>query len=408
MTSSDPSALPSRKRGGETQNTYTLGDFYKVSDVSITPEGKDKTTIVKSGTNDAIDLLLKAKVEVPDEYKSQFETYAKNDPVYFRFAVRMHNTSQDDTGTDQILTQDIRVSSVKLGENTLGEQDYTYEVSNGVLYFTVKNKKGVDFSNVNIEAQLRLNYAGEMDTQFPMRKGNDSTSGISFSVNAAIAYNENSLDGSLMNGSNENSQKFYRETINSVRINYYAYDTVSNDGNVSQLGINGKEVADQGGVTITTQGIYNATDIAGLNTTEEEDESYPYYLIGSLELQKKDNSGKYTDVTMSDYIKSVSINKGNTQNPGQKYEFEIPLTPAQVQNLATEPLKIDFSYFVKSDKALEDLGDQAQYANYKVILTAHLANKSGTALVEDVSDYLIYTNAKFYNGIISTRDFDQK
>ena len=410
MTSSDPSALPSRKQG-ETQNTYTLGDFYKVSDVSITPEGKDKTTIVKSGTNDAIDLLLKAKVEVPDEYKSQFETYAKNDSVYFRFAVRMHNTSQDDTGTDQILTQDIRVSSVKLGENTLGEQDYTYEVSNGVLYFTVKNKKGVDFSNVNIEAQLRLNYAGEMDAQFPMRKGNDSTSGISFSVNAAIAYSENSLDGSLMNGSNENSQKFYREKINSVRINYYAYDTVSNDGNVSQLGINGKEVADKDGVTITTQGIYNATDIAGLNTTEEEDESYPYYLIGSLELQKKDNSGKYTDVNMSDYITSItseSVNKGSSKNSDQKYEFEIPLTSAQVQNLATEPLKIDFSYFVKSDKALEELGAQAQYANYKVILTAHLANKSGTALIEDVSDYLIYTNAKFYDGIISTRDFDQK
>ena len=408
MTSSNPSALPSRKRGKESQNTYTLGDFYKVSDVSITPEGKDKTTIVKSGTNDAIDLLLKAKVKVPDEYKSQFETYAKNDPVYFRFAVRIHNTSQDDTGTDQILTQDIRVSSVKLGENTLVEQDYTYEVSNGVLYFTVKNKKGVDFSNVNIEAQLRLNYAGEMDAQFPMRKGNDSTSGISFSVNAAIAYSENSLDGSLMNGSNENSQKFYREKINSVRINYYAYDTVSNDGNVSQLGINGKEVADQGGVTITTQGIYNATDIAGLNTTEEGNESYPYYLIGSLELQKKDNNGKYTDVNMSDYIKSVSTNKGNTQDPGQKYEFKIQLTSEQVQNLATEPLKIDFSYFVKSDKALEELGAQAQYANYKVILTAHLANKSGTALIEDVSDYLIYTNAKFYNGIISTRDFDQK
>lgn len=411
MTSSNPSALPSRKRGGETQNTYTLGDFYKVSDVSITPEGKDKTTIVKSGTNDAIDLLLKAKVEVPDEYKSQFETYAKNDPVYFRFAVRMHNTSQDDTGTDQILTQDIRVSSVKLGENTLGEQDYTYEISNGVLYVTVKNKKGVDFSNVNIEAQLRLNYAGEMDAQFPMRKGNDSTSGITFSMNAAIAYSENSLDGSLMNGSNENSQKFYRETINSVRINYYAYDTVSNDGNVSQLGINGKEVADQGGVTITTQGIYNATDIAGLNTTEEGDESYPYYLIGSLELQKKDNNGKYTDVNMSDYITSItseSVNKGSSKNSDQKYEFKIQLTSAQVQNLATEPLKIDFSYFVKSDKALEDLGTQAQYANYKVILTAHLANKSGTALIEDVSDYLIYTNAKFYNGIISTRDFDKK
>ena len=128
-------------------------------------------------------------------------------------------------------------------------------------------------------------------------------------------------------------------------------------------------------------------------------------------MQKKDNNGKYTDVTMSDYITSitsVSANKGSSKNSDQKYEFEIPLTSAQVQNLATEPIKIDFSYFVKSDKALEKLGDQAQYANYKVILTAHLADKAGTALVEDVSDYLIYTNAKFYNGIISTRDFDSE
>ena len=69
---------------------------------------------------------------------------------------------------------------------------------------------------------------------------------------------------------------------------------------------------------------------------------------------------------------------------------------------------IDFSYFIKSDEALEALGDQAQYANYKVILTALLANKAKTALVENVSDYLIYTNAKFYDGIISTRDFDEK
>ena len=379
--------------------------------MSITPEGKDKTTIVKSGTNDAIDLLLKAKIEVPDEYKSQFETYAKNDQVYFRFAVRMHNTSQDDTGTDQILTQDIRVSSVKLGENTLGEQDYTYEVSNGVLYFTVKNKKGVDFSNVNIEAQLRLNYAGEMDAQFPMRKGNDSTSGISFSVNAAIAYSENSLDGSLMSGSDENRQKFYRETINSVGITYYACDTVSNDGNVSQLGINGKEVADKGGVTITTQGTYNATDISGLNTTDEDDKAYPYYLVGSLELQKKttDSNGNtgYQTVNMSDYITTVSLNNETVQNQEAQYVFKMQLTKEQVNNLATEPIKMDFSYFVKSDKSLEDLGNNSQYANYKVILKAHLANKYETALIEDVSDYIIYTNAKFYNGIISTRDFDK-
>ena len=382
-----------------------------MSDVSITATGKDGTGSMKSGTNDSIDLMLKATVTVQDAYKEQFESYAKNDPVYFRFAVQMHNSSLDDTGSDQILTNAVDVSEVLLGDTPLSAQDYTCEVSDGILYFTVKNKKGADFSSAHINVKLKLGYAGgEIDEQFPMRTGTDSTSGINFSVNAAIAYSENGLDGSTMSDSEQNGNRFYREKISAVSITYYAYDTVSEDGNVSQLGINGKEVADNGGVSITTQGIYNATDITGLNTTDETNESYPYYLVGSLELQKKTGnagSSTYKPVNMSDYMKSVSLNKGTEETPEEKYIFKIQLTEEQVQNLATEPLKIDFSYFVKSDKELEALGNQAQYANYKVILTAHLENQSGTALVEDVSDYLIYTNAKFYNGIISTRDFDE-
>ena len=417
MTSSDPSALPSRKRSvagnSMEQNTYTLGKFYNVTDVTITPEGEDKTGSIKSEINDYIDLDLNAKITVPEGYKTQFNTYANNDPAYFRFAVQMHNQSQDDTGSDQILTNAVQALSVKLGRTELSAEDYTCEVSDGVLYLLVKNKKGSDFSDTAVTAQLRVSYSGgEIDAQFPMRKGSDTTSGITFSVNAEIAYSESSLDGSTMSSSGENQTKFYRETISSVGITYRAYDTVSEDGNVSQLGINGKEVADKGGITITTQGTYNATDMTGLNTTDENSETYPYCLVGSLELQKKttgsDGNTVYQTVNMSDYITSVSLNGGTAQNPGNSYTFTMQLTREQVSNLATEPVKMDFSYFVRSDKALENLGEISQYANYKVILKAHLANKAGTALVEDVSDYLIYTNAKFYNGIISTRDFDSK
>ena len=417
MTSADPSALPSRKRSAAgnsmEQNTYTLGKFYNVTDVTITPKGEDKTGSIKSETNDYIDLDLSAKITVPEAYKTQFDTYANNDPVYFRFAIQMHNQSQDNTGSDQILTNAVQALSVKLGDTELSAEDYTCEVSDGVLYLLVKNKKGNNFSDTTVTAQLRLSYSGgEIDAQFPMRKGADKTSGITFSVNAEIAYNESSLDGSTMSDSGENQTKFYRETISSVGITYRAYDTVSEDGNVSQLGINGKEVADTDGVTITTQGTYNAADMTGLNTTDESSETYPYYLVGSLELQKKttdsDGNTVYKAVNMSDYITSVSLNRGAAQNPGNSYTFKMQLTGEQVSNLATEPVKMDFSYFVKSDKSLEELGEHSQYANYKVILKAHLANKKETALVEDVSDYLIYTNAKFYNGIISTRDFDKR
>ena len=68
-------------------------------------------------------------------------------------------------------------------------------------------------------------------------------------------------------------------------------------------------------------------------------------------------------------------------------------------------IEMDIQYFVKSDTAIEALGDVGQYANYKVILSAHLANRSEQALVSDVDDYIVYTNAKFYQGIIGSSDF---
>lgn len=47
--------------------------------------------------------------------------------------------------------------------------------------------------------------------------------------------------------------------------------------------------------------------------------------------------------------------------------------------------------------------DGSQYANYKVELSAELKNKSLESLTNIASDYLIYTNAKIYLGIIGNQ-----
>jgi hypothetical protein len=72
-----------------------------------------------------------------------------------------------------------------------------------------------------------------------------------------------------------------------------------------------------------------------------------------------------------------------------------------------EQVELDISYLVLSDEALEELGDVGQYANYRVTLSAHLENGDGNALTEETNDYLIYTNAKFYLGIIGVTDLGQ-
>lgn len=138
---------------------------------------------------------------------------------------------------------------------------------------------------------------------------------------------------------------------------------------------------------------------------------YPDHLVGTLRLQKKTGEVykcSYKDVKMSDYFKYVKLNKGTEESPGDIYKFKINLTPEQVKKLSYEQLEMDLEYFVKSDSEIEALGNEGQYANYKVILSAHFENSKNEKLIDDMEDYIIYTNAKLFNGVISTKDFDQK
>lgn len=437
MTSSDGNALPSKKRTNQKteSNQYTLGQFYNIKNASISPESEDRTQSIKVGTNDYIDLTLDAEFEVPEAYKAAFASYAAGDQTYFRFAVHIQNDGEQ--GSDQILANYVDAYEVKLGDTKISAEDYTCEVTNGVLYLTIKNKKGRDFitdddiqnNNLSkkIHAKVRLDYGGDaglIDSQFPLKNGNEDK-GIFFSVSASLAYSESGLDGSSMTISAQNGTKYFRENNSSAELTYNAYDTVSMDGNVSQLGINGKEAAKNPnkGAWISTKGMYNAMQMSTLNTTDKTSKDYPNYLVGTLKLQKKTGDSEnwsYVDVNMSDYFELISFNNGdNTSLSGTEYSFKLPLSDEQIQNLDHEQIEFDIAYFVKSDSKLEELTEAGLYANYKVVLSAHLAhienieNLNGdlieeTTIGDEVSDYIIYTNAKLYDGIISTRDFDGK
>lgn len=62
------------------------------------------------------------------------------------------------------------------------------------------------------------------------------------------------------------------------------------------------------------------------------------------------------------------------------------------------PILVDITYKVKTGEDLVKIG--GQYANYKVTLSATLKNQKTDSLLADTSDYLVYTNAKVYRGIV--------
>ena len=68
------------------------------------------------------------------------------------------------------------------------------------------------------------------------------------------------------------------------------------------------------------------------------------------------------------------------------------------------PVLINITYKVRTGEDLVNI-DGSQYANYKVTLSATLKNQNkDNLLTSDASDYLIYTNAKVYLGIIGVTD----
>lgn len=410
----DGGKLPTQTTKSESR-IYTVGNFYSLGTLILdtTPELTSGDIYKMAiGSNEYIDVEVTAPVTVSSEHEKDFAEFIGNKTTYLRIAVQMANK-----GTAVMIDpgSNIIVNSLKVGDTEIAASDYTTSIVNGVYYLTIA-QKGSAFINKTVSADLRFSYEGDaglMASQFPERTSqSDISSGVNFASGVSIAYSENGLNNSRMSGTITNSSVYYREAVQVAGITYNSYNITSIDGNTSQLGINGKEVSDAGGTTIRTQGLYDATQISGLNTTTSTSSRYPYYLIGMLTLQKKTgdvSNPQYQTVKMSDYMSNIVVTSGDTTatvtESGETYTFKLPLTETQVRHLDMSQIEMDIQYFVKSDTVIEALGDVGQYANYKVILSAHLANRSEQALVSDVDDYIIYTNAKFYQGIIGSGDF---
>lgn len=412
LTSTSSAAIAARMKKSGTKY-YTLGDFYSVSNTTINTSSESGSANIEVSTNDKIEVEVSAKVNVPDEQADEFKQYTSGTNSCFRFAIELSNGSS----ACAIDATYIAVEELKIGGTTLSAEDYTGEVVNGVYYITITSQKATAYQNQTVSAKLLFSYeddTGRIAAQFPERGSGEDGSGVNFLVHASIAYNQNVIDGSSMSDSAQGGTKYYREKMEIASTSYNAYSTASEDGNTSQLGINGREVSSTNGQTITSLGMYNATQLSSLSLTDASSDKYPALLVGKLKLEKKtdqeDGKTKYEQVDISTYLQNITVTsaKGTTVSGEVSedgiYTFTIKLTADQIARLSTDQLEMNISYLVLSDEALQNIGVTGQYANYKVTLTAHLANRKGKSLADDTSDYLIYTNAKFYLGIVGVND----
>ena len=412
---------------------YVLGDFYK--NENLTLESKSEVAknnpsaadamLMKSGENDSIDVKVTSHVDAVAD-KDAFSQYVSSRAVYYRYEVQM----VDEESKPVDIQGSISVPSLTIGQDKVNRVDdlsvlqatesgFSVVTSGSICYITIK-APGNKYIASNIEANLTFDYSDSASllSQFPLRERNE---GVQFKVSSSMAYQQDSLDSSNMSEKRGAENKlYYREEVTSSTISYDSYNVTSPDGNTSQLGLNGRETNGQE-MQIKTRAFFTA-DLPGANRTDPKNEKYPYYLEGTLRLSKKTEqqskesaSGKtYESVAIGSYLSGFTIKSDNkavmtgdglglqNDNGVQVYKFQILLSEKQVKELQTNPILINIDFNTKTGSELEKIED-SQYANYKVELSAELKNKNGDSLTNLPSDYLIYTNAKIYLGIIGNQ-----
>ena len=409
---------------------YVLGDFYKngnlalesKSEVAKNNSASANALIMKSGENDTIYVKVTSDVQAAAD-KNTFSQYVNSRAVYYRYEVQM----MDEESKPVDIQGSISVPSLKIGSETVTrvddlstcEKGFTVVTSGSVCYITIK-AQGSKYIGSSIEADLTFDYSDSATllSQFPLRENKE---GVQFKASSSMAYQQDSLDSSNMSEKKEAENKlYYREEVTSSTISYDSYNITSLDGNTSQLGLNGRETNGQE-MQIKTRAFFTA-DLPGANRTDPENVKYPYYLEGTLRLSKKTErqskesaSGKtYESVAIGSYLSGFTIESDNkavttgdelglqNDNGVQVYKFQIQLSKKQVKELQSNPILINIDFNTKTGSELEKI-EGSQYANYKVELSAELKNINGDSLTNLPSDYLIYTNAKIYLGIIGNQ-----
>ena len=424
--------IPTRYVASKTPNAvYVLGDFYKNENLNLVSTSeiaqKNPNTanalLMKSGENDSISVKVTSDVQAAADANT-FSQYVNSRAVYYRYEVQL----VDENSQPVDIQGTIAVPSLKIGAQEVTrvddlstcEEGFTVVTSGSVCYITIK-ALGSKYIGSTLEADLTFDYSDSASllSQFPLR---EKTEGVQFKVSSSMAYQTDSLDSSNMSQKKEAENKlYYREETSSSTISYDSYNITSLDGNTSQLGLNGRETNGEA-MQIRTRAFFTA-GLPGANQTDPENTKYPYYLEGTLRLSKKtekpktDGVGKtYEAVKIGDYLSGFAIksdNKADTTGSGlgfqtdsdgnQVYKFRIPLSEKQVKELKTSPILININFNVKTGSGLEAV-EGGQYANYKVDLSAELKNKKLDSLTNLPSDYLIYTNAKIYLGIIGSQN----
>ena len=374
------------RKGAE--NQIILANFF-TQKVSVTTTNSN---LLMSGSNNTIGATLKATIGFASDTAAQlFRDYGSSKQLHQRFDLVLKLCQG--TGEAQTSLASGTTLQVTYRKNGTDISTATVPVSGSAAKLTFPGD-GIQVSDLTgdltLEAQVLLTYTDPgILQQFPTRGSEDTSTGILVCANSYLAYSALSLaqSSSPIFAYDSNNRHYYRQETGATRLHYVA--TGSN--RLNQLGINALEPGEPAAIDSSAQYVLSSLNAATQAAT----------LRCTVTLQRKTDDGDYQDATVPFHAAigaTVVGSDGITHEfPAQKEKTVDFALPNGIDN--SIPIQIPVTLHIGTGSALEKA--DGYYANYRVLLTAQLLNRSGTPIPNSqASDYIVYTNAKIVTELI--------
>lgn len=356
---------------------------------------------VINDSNRALKAELTATISLKSESAENVKSYLNYDSIKLYHGFVIEATRTDENGTEKGIKGNPSVSGTyKIGSTEYSKNfsntDSVIMVSGGTAEAPVDIKARLISGSVTITCNdLMIVYPdGEsIIAQFPERRNQDDTYGVTLSASSNLAYVPDNIEQSKMSESrsDSNGKSYYRENIEAATL---SYNLPSNSpSEMIRLGINGLDTNDK----ITAVGYYNVLNLP--ETAIDRAKKVKF----TLSLYQKTSTGIYDAVPMAEYLENITLydKNGTAKAPvsaGDSYEYVFDRETEL--NYEAGSFEVVSSYSVITGAEFE--GGKKIYSNYKVQLTAQLLDENNDPIENSgCSDYIIYTNAKINSQLIS-------
>lgn len=407
-----PNAPPAElnKDTGNSGGRYVLYESIQQDQLTVKTEHLDKDGNADNDTemnnNDAIRVTLSSTLSLTDNGRNYYTQGYKPTGLNHQFIINLKKVV-DDVTIDSILGATGISWEYKVGYKNENNEFVSLNSSRdsyppGELdAFTLSSGKEIERnmvtwmderSSLTIQAVITLQYGNNAGSVFPPRTDeNDTTTGCFVQAESRVANLENQLS---ITGNKETAKDSSRYYCTVPTFASLSFDAIDYGGERTlQLGINCDD--DYQPRIIQTSSVY---DYSGVDSETLQKAKKVRY---TLELFQKQTDNKYTGSALpliSSYV-SVNGDNWNANTQGDKLIMEMDFTYDGGNTSISMPIELAPLTGPEFEK------EGYTYANYMVRLTAVLLEKTTEGDYQPIestkaSDFVIYTNARVYQGII--------